>query len=376
MRKAICWMAVVAVVALLGGPAAAADPVTLKVGHVGHDHHLALFVAADNSDQYARETGIALRPVKDRKFYELVDGDRKLADVEIVTVGGGSKMPTALAQGIIEVGLGGTAAVLAAADKGAPVKLIAPLHHKGDMFVVRPDFPAKTWDQFVALAKEADKPIRIGYKDPVAVAKVIFEEALKHEGIAFGGDLSRRDVKVHMINVKGGGKLNVALGQGLVDGYVGNNPFPAIGLEKGILRVVCDLEDLPPGGFRNHPCCCVGAHARALEEKPEAIVALLVLLVQATETINADLDAAVASAMKWIGTSEAVQRMSIPTSAYIMDPTPEWHGYMVTWLAAMNGLGVFQGHLAGLTEPQVAKVAYDLSFLENAKERLARARAK
>ena len=348
---------------------------TIKVGHVGHDHHLGLFVALDGAEEYGRQTGIWLRMVKDRKLYELIEHGRKIADVEIVRVGGGSKMPTALAQNVIDVGLGGVAPILAAADSGAPVKLIAPLHYKGDMFVVRPDFPAKTWREFVELARTAKVPLRIGYKNPIAVAKIIFEEALKYEGITFSGDLSQTDLKVHMINVKGGGKLNVCLQQGLVDGYVGNNPFPAIGAEKGMLRVVCDLEELPPGTFRNHPCCCIAANSKALAEQPDAIEALLVLLLQATETINTDLDCAVEAACRWIGTSESVERMSIATSGYSMDATTEWHSYMAVWIEAMNGLGVFREKLKGLEEREVQALAYDLSLLEKARETLGKRRA-
>ena len=368
MRKVIVAISVMLMVGLCF--AAHGEAVKLKVGHVGHDHHLALFVAADNAAQYSAKTGITLKSVEDKKFYELIDNGRKLADIEIVKVGGGSKMPTALAQNVIEVGFGGTAAVLAAVDKGAPVKLIAPLHHKGDMFVVKPDFKAKTWEEFVSLAKTTDKPIRIGYKNPVAVAKVIFEDALRHEDISFGGKLSGDDVQVHMINVKGGGKLNTSLAQGLIDGYVGNNPFPSIGLEKGMLRIICDLEELPPGNFQNHPCCCIGANKKAIRKKSEAIEALLVLLLQATETINKDLDTAVASATKWIGTSEKVERMSIPTSGYSMDVSPEWHGHMKVWLDAMNNIGIFRGILIGLPESKVGSNAYDFSMLEKAAERL------
>jgi len=160
------------------------------------------------------------------------------------------------------------------------------------MFVVRPDFEAQTWGEFVALAKAAEKPLRIGYKSPVACAKVIFEEALRHdkspvacakvifeealrhEGITFGGDPSRADIQVHMVNVKGGGKLNVALSGGLIDGYAGNNPFPAIAVEKKMGRIICDLEDLPPGTFRNHPCCCIAANERALAAKTPSPICL------------------------------------------------------------------------------------------------------
>ena len=352
------------------GPGEPMAPITIRVGHVGHDHHTALFVAFDNAVEYAQESGISVIVVEDQKFYQLLDEGQKIADIEVVRVGGGSKMPTALAQEVIEVGFGGVAAVLASVDSGAPVKLIAPLHYKGDMFVVQPDFEAQTWEEFVAIAKAAKRPLRIGYKDPVAVAKVVFEEALTHEGITFGGDLSAQDLQVHMVNVKGGGKLNVALSGGLVDGYVGNNPFPAIAVEKGMGRIICDLEELPPGTFRNHPCCCIAAHSEALEDKSEAIVDLLVLFLQATETINSDLEKAVAAAVRWIGTSETVERMSIPTSGYSMEPSPQWHETMDRWIDAMGGLRVFRDRLQDLEPEQVRPVAYDFTPLERARKKL------
>jgi NitT/TauT family transport system substrate-binding protein len=350
-------------------------PATLKLGHVAHDHHLALYVALDNAEQYAGETGISVKTVRDRKLYKLFNGEREVADLQIVKVGGGAKMPTALAQGVIDVGLGGVAPVLAASDRGAPVKLIAPLHSKGDMLVVRIDLPADTWQELMTRIKKSDVPFRVGYKNPMAVAKLVLEDALTQEGISFSGDPSRADVRVHMINVKGGGKLNASLAEGLVDGYVGNNPFPAIGVEKGIGKIVCDLEDLPPGRFRNHPCCCVAANTQALIGKEEAVVALLVLLLRANETINGDLDAGVNSACRWIGTSEDVERASIPTSGYSLEPDTEWHGCMSVWFDAMNELDTFQGRLKGLQEAEAAAVAYDLSFLEKAEERLERGRA-
>ena len=377
MRRQLILLAGVLLLALLPGckqqdqdaetPAGPAEVVTLKVGHVGHDHHTALFVALDNAVDYASATGIEVDVIEDQKFYTLTQKGRKIATLEIVKVGGGSKMPTALAQGVIDMGLGGVAPVLAAVDSGAPIKLIAPLHYKGDMFVVRPDFEAQTWPEFVALAKAAAKPLRIGYKSPVACAKVIFEEALKHEGITFGGDLSAEGLQVQMVNVKGGGKLNVALSGGLVDGYVGNNPFPAIAVEKKMGRVICDLEALPPGTFRDHPCCCIAAHTTALAEKSEAIAALLALLRQGTETIDADSEKAVAAAVRWIGTSETVERMSIPTSGYSMDVSERWRRTMGQWIATMNGLDIFRDQLKDLPVEEAAQRAYDFTLLEKAR---------
>ncbi len=376
--KTICSLLMIVSIVLVGpgcgrrsdSELAAGTPVNVKVGHVGHDHQIALFVAADNAERFAESTGILLKVVRDKELYELFDGDRKLADVEIVRVGGGSKMPTALAQGIIDVGFGGVTPSLAAADQGAPVKIIAPLHSKGNMLVVRPDIPIGNWKEFLEHVRDAKEPLRIGYKAPIACAKLVFEEALRHEGINFTGDLSQTDVQVHMINVKGDGKLNASLSGGLVDGYVGNNPFPAIGLEKKILKVVCDLEGLPPGTLRNHPCCCIAAHEKAMREKAEAIAALLVLFQQATDLINTDLDAAVSSATRWIGTSEQVERNSIPTSGYSMDASKDWHDRMAIWLKAMQGLAVFDGKLKTATEQEAAVMACDLSLLKKARERL------
>jgi NitT/TauT family transport system substrate-binding protein len=347
-----------------------AEPITIRIGHVGHDHQTALYVALDNASEYAERSGVSVIVVKDRKFYELFDKSKKIADIEVVKVGGASEMPTALAQNIIEVGLGGVAPVLASVDSGSPVRLISPLHYKGDMFIVRPDFKAKSWEEFVALAKAAKQPIRIGYKNPMAVAKVVFEEALRHEGITFGGDPSQKKLQVHMVNVQGGGKLNVALGSGLIDGYAGNNPFPAIAVERKIGRIICDLEELPPGTFRDHPCCCIAANVGAIEEKSEAIIDLLVLLLQANETINSDLDKAVAAAVRWIGTSESVERMSIPTSGYSMEPSAKWHQTMGKWIEVMNGLDIFRAKLKGLKPEEVSQLAYDLSLLEKAREKL------
>ena len=34
------------------------ETVTIKLGHVGHDHHAALFVALDNASEYAKESQI------------------------------------------------------------------------------------------------------------------------------------------------------------------------------------------------------------------------------------------------------------------------------------------------------------------------------
>jgi len=104
-------------------------------------------------------------------------------------------------------------------------------------------------------------------------------------------------------------------------------------------------------------------------------VDLLVLLMQGTELINSDSEKAVAAAVRWIGTSEDVERMSIPTSGYSMEPSERWHRTMGKWNEAMAGLGVFKNKLKGLDPSDMPRVAYDLSLLEKARNKLAQRRA-
>ncbi len=346
-----------------------AGAVTLRVGHVGHDHQIALYMALDHASDYEATTGIQVKTVSDRTMYRLEQGNKVIADLQIVKVGGGSLMPTALAQGVIDIGFGGVAPVLACVDSGAPVKLVAPLHYKGDMFVVKPDFPAKSWQAFVAHAKKSSKPVRIGYKNPSAVAKLIFEEALTHEGLSFTGDLSDQKADVHMICTKGGGKLNVSLAGDLIHGYAGNNPFCAMAVEKKIGRILCDLEDLPPGTFKNHPCCCIAASKDALTKKRQALSALIKLCAASTDDINRNLDKSVQTASRWLGTSDTVERLSIPTSGYSMQPTKQWHHTMGQFIKAMNGLDLFRNELKGLSYDDVSNVAYDLKLVQQIQSR-------
>jgi hypothetical protein len=106
--------------------------------------------------------------------YELVEGEKTVAELHLEKVGGGSNMPAAMERGEIQVGLGGIPAVIFYVDKGSPFRILTPLNVDGDMLLVRPEFPADDWDSFVSAVKASEKPVRIGYKAPVAVAKLVF----------------------------------------------------------------------------------------------------------------------------------------------------------------------------------------------------------
>ena len=98
---------------------------------------------------------------------------------------------------------------------------------------------------------------------------------------------------------------------------------------------------------------------------------LLVLFLLANETINNDMDKAVAAATRWIGTSQAVERMSIPTSGYSLAPSDPWRETMNQWIKAMNGLQLFSGKLKGLAPEKASVLVYDFSLLKKAQQKLA-----
>jgi len=295
----------------------------LKVGFVGHDHQSALYIACLEHERTKEDAGVWLKEAEYKKHYELIKKGKKIADIELYLSGGGSKMPTLMSQGHFEVGFGGVAAVAFFTDKGSPMKIIAPLHTKGDMLVLQPDNPVKSWEEFAVWAKKSKEPIRIGFKNPVAIAKLIFERALMEEGLTYTSDKSDRTKDVLMILLKGERNLIPGLQNKIIDGYVSNNPWCAIAETKGVGKCVADLNELPPGIWEDHPCCCIGATDNAMIQKKETIKEFIKLIILATQYANEDPKRHAELASKWIGTSIEVEEKSLPTSGFTTNLTDQ-----------------------------------------------------
>lgn len=339
---------------------------TLRIGHVGHDHHAALYVACLEGERFEKDYGLYLKPVKEKEFYEFYDRGRKIANVELYRSGGGSKMPTLMSQGHFEIGFGGVAPVAFFVDKGSPIKIISPLHTKGDMLVVSPSVDAKNWAEFLSWVRKEEKQLRVGYKNPVAVAKLIFEYALKAEGISFTGDKGDTSAEILMVHMKGERNLIPGLQNKIIDAYVSNNPWCAIAESKGVGKIVADLNELPPGIWKDHPCCCLAATDRLIAEKPEVASKIVELVVIATKLINEEPEVGYNCAARWIGTTPEVESVSMSTSGYLTEVTAEWKKGMYTWCDAMNEMGKLIGELKGKKGAEVDRLLFDFSLLEKA----------
>jgi len=349
------------------GPEPGADVQTLRVGHVGHDHHLSLYLAALEGERFKKDFGIHLKEVKLKEVYDLVDGGETLARLRLIKVGGGSRMPAAMSRGEIDVGLGGVTAVVKFADQGQPFRILAPLNTDGDMLVMQKDSPITDWPAFVKAAKEGEKPLRIGYKAPVAVAKLVFERALVAEGISYGYDRTEGDTGVILVNF-GSEKSPIPLMESkAIDGFVMNQPGVAVAEHKGLGKMIAELRDLPPEGkWVNHPCCCVCATDDTIKAHPAALKGLLKVILLATQLINTEQDLAVDCASRWTKHEKAVEQASVPTNTYIAEPSESWVTAMKTWAEMVKDVKLFTGKYADVTPDAFADDALDLTLVREA----------
>lgn len=350
--------------------AADRDTPTIRVGHVGHDHQIALYVAAEAGRALEKNYGVYFRELKPQEVYELYDKGRLVADVHLIKVGGGAKMPAALEQGHIDVGLGGLGPVIKFVDKGSPIKVVAPLNNDGDALVLRNDFVAATWQDFITTVKKAGKPVRIGFKDPLANAYMIFIRALSAEGIRYGQESVGADgkpVQVIMLNLQGEENALPSLDSGIVDGVVVNEPSPSIIVHKKIGRRLANLSDLPPQGkWKGHPCCVVAASDAALKEKRQIIKSLLKAIAGGGDLMARDMEKGLAAEGAWTRTAREVGRKSIMNVTYVVRPDEKWVKGVDTWIGMMISSGQLQKRLKGKSPAEIRAAMFDLGPMTGA----------
>jgi len=348
-------------------PLKAAGKVSLNLGHVGHDHQIALYVAADEGQALEEHYGVYLKPLRDKEVYDLVDGGRTVARIRMVKVGGGSGMPAAMERGDIDVGLGGLGPIAKLVDRGAPLKVLAPLNNDGDSLVLRPGIAADDWDAFVAFVKRSEGPVKLGYKAPMAVAYMILTRALAEEGLSFGQEPVGKDgkpVQVITVNLQGAQNMVPALEAGAVDGVVVNEPKASLLVHKGLGRKVADLSELPPRGrWEGHPCCVVASTEGALREKREAVKSLLRVIVAGADVMAVEPGKAFAAEARWTRTPAAVGRMSIPEVSYLIRPDREWQEAVDTWIELMVSMNRFNRNFKGLRTGEIRRALLDLEPL-------------
>jgi len=348
-----------------------AEAPTLQIGFVKQDHHSAVFISALRSEEMKAQYSVYIEPLGEQ-FYALIADGQKVAEIEFIQSQGAINVPNNMQAGLFEVAFGGVVPFAASADQGSGIRIISPLHSRGDMLVVAAENEvAVDWDSFLQWVEGSEEPIvvsekqiDIGYKSPKAVALIIFESTLMNAGVAYSFEGNPVEgSKILLFNANGQPNLNPALQNGSIDAYISNNPACALAESNGIGICIAELSDLPPGDFANHPCCAIAATETVLAEKPHEIAAVLRLFAGATDYINNNPEDAAAAAAEWIGNPVEVEIASMATSGYSMELTEDWLSNMDAILSNMRGLGTFTGPLAEDDSDANAEFLYDFSLL-------------
>lgn len=359
---------------LLSLPALAADEVpTIRIGHSPNDHHAPLFIAAMNPDYFKAHGGLFLKEISFRTQYQLMDGDRLLAHVVINTGAGGEKLVRSLDEGLNDLSFGGVPAMLSFIDKGSRMKILLPTMADGAGMVVRPDLPARNWQEFVALARTASEPLKIGFKSVLSVQLLILEAALRAEEIPHARGMEAREgTRVLLVDLAEEKNLLPALENGIVDGYVINQPYVAMAEHKGSGRTLAQLSDLPPAGrWENTPCCALAGNSSYVAAHPKEVEALLTLLLRANQYISAHQEESARQVAAWLGVAPEVERLALPTISFTTDYAPAWDRGVDFWIESMIQAGKLQGAVKKAKESQTLPgTVYDLEIYGRARKKM------
>lgn len=314
----------------------------LRIGHAPHDHHAPLYVAAMNPDYFREHGGVFLKEVRFRKEYILIRGNKELAHVVIDSTTGGKKLIRTLVEGHNDISFGGVPAMLGFIDQGSEIEILLPIQAEGSGLVVEPDIPAANWEEFVSYLKKRNGPLKIGYKTAVSVQNLIFETALDTISIPYTKDVENPDpsARIILVNLFGAKNLLPALENGLIDGFVVNQPFVAMTEFKGSGRMVASLSDLPPAGqWRNNPCCALAANKEFVAAHPDIVDAFVELMLQAGRFIREDPEKSAGQIAAWLGIDPEIEKLSLPTIRYATGFDEDWNRGVEFWVGSMVRAG-------------------------------------
>jgi len=343
MKSGVIVLAVLffSFVLLAGGCDRAPAPLpVIRIGHAPHDHHAALYVAAMNPEYFRENGGVFLRQISAKKEYELVGAGQSLARLRITSDEGGIRLIRKLAEEQLDLSFGGIAAMLSLIDQGSDLRILAPVMAEGAGFIVARDMPADSWPSFVEYVNSRTSAVRIGYKIGVSVQNIIFEAALREAGIPYARSADDAGARVVLVNVHGSENLFTLLENGLIDGFVINQPLVAEAEVRGAGRLLAHLRDLPPAGYWvGTPCCALAGNEVFVRKHPREVQALLALLMRANLYIMEDPRRSAVQIAEWLGIDPEVENKSLPTILYGNDFDHHWHRGMEHWLDTMIEAG-------------------------------------
>ncbi|NLY41160.1 MAG: ABC transporter substrate-binding protein [Desulfovibrionales bacterium] len=360
-RHTLGLLMVVMVVLAAGSSMAAEKIPVLNMGYIFTTHHSPFMVAMAKNEEF-KDFGVYLRPVADKVRYELMDGDKPLALLNVIVNKSGAEATTMFAQGDMDLALASGTAIMAGIDQGTPMKMLCPTHVDGMGLVFPPQSTLTGWAQVEEFIKASEQPVKIGYHSPTSAPRIIIEGALQQAGFNVTQDANQQDADVVLVDLKETSNFIPALTSGQVDAWVGPAPHPEVSELKNVGHIALDLRDLPPAGaWHNFPCCVMAARDSIIAEHPEIISKTIELLAKSGQWCNEHKAEEGKIINAWTGApAEAVEKSTI---IYTTEATENWMRGQDTYLEILNSMNKFRGELKGRSLAEVQDKLFDLRFL-------------
>lgn len=347
--------------AATSAPVAEGELPTINVGYIFTTNHTPLQVAMAKGDDF-KQNGLSLHPVIPKEKYQLMEGDKPIANLNVIVNKSGSETSTLFAQNRLDVAAASITAVMAGIDKGTSMKIVSPLVLVSGGLVVDKDSPINDWAAFVAAAKQSKQPLKVGYHSPTSAPKIILEGALHSEGLKVSQDPNDNSAQVLLVDLKETSNMLPALVSKQVDAVVGPEPFPQTAVFKKTGKVLSELRDMPPAGqWKGFPCCVIVASDDMIAKHPELLRKFLQLMAGSIAWSNEHREEAGAVAADWIGMPPEVGKAS--RLQFIGSFTDSWKQGAAGYIDVLNQAGYFKGQLKDKNFEQAQPLLIDSSFI-------------
>lgn len=344
---------------------------TINFAYILSDHHAPLMVIAKNFELFQEKFNMGLKPVTEGQFYDFYHDGNKIAQVKMIPTKKGPDVEKLVAQGSVDMAISGTQAILMSVDKGVDTQIVSPLQTAGNVFVLNKNLPMETWKDFIKNIKGSQQQFKIGMPGPHTVAAIIFRSALDHEGVSYTEDVTDKKADVLFINMKGHGNLVAALINDITQGIIGAQPFPSVTIDRGVGKLILNLQDSPPNNcWQGHACCSLEATGQFLKQEPDLSAKVMELFAAGVMLTNQDKNLAAESASSWLGINKSVETIAMESLNYSTVPTDQWRNSVYTYVQIMDKMGMFTGKLKGKRNAEIDPDVFDFTYMDLAKSNL------
>ncbi|MEG2427607.1 MAG: ABC transporter substrate-binding protein [Clostridium sp.] len=311
-----------------------------------------------------KDNAIHLNPISDSQSELIRDGET-IAYINHVLTKGASECATLLSQGHLDVAYCSSTAMFTTYDKGTDVSILAPIQSGGVSIVAAKDAPYSNFDELVAYAKSAEKPLLAGYHSPISSPRLVLEYALKEAGVVVTEDPADYSADVLLMDLKGIGNLIPALSSGQVEFWAAPVPNPQNAIAQGIAKKIATLDELPGGKWVDFPCCTMNVLNSVKTEYPEVLSALASATRDIMDYANTHREETASAIADYVGMK--AEDLSGNDTTYTTTADEKFITGMNKYYDVMTEMGKFEGRFSGKTYSEIEKMLFDFDVMKNAK---------